>query len=258
MSWRKSGEFIYIDKIGKDKGVRMIRQWKQSTVYIGIMLVLMGLSIAAHALPRTVLLESVIKKDGTPLNGRYNVQLTLLNGDTSVFVENHPSVNFVSGKVKLEIGSIVSLNTAMLDSDNPRLVMSIAGAGADADLISIPILSQFYALKAKEADRLSVQSVLVLTEGGGTLPINWTSRNRQKITLTSGKTVTFTNPESPETLTLLIVHGNANEKIINWPVSVKWANGNAAPELSQESGVTDIISFYFDGTTYYGTFTGGF
>ncbi|MBC8437046.1 hypothetical protein H8D85_01835 [bacterium] len=38
---------------------------------------------------------------------------------------------------------------------------------------------------------------------------------------------------------------------ITWDNNVKWAGGTA-PTLSTGANAIDILSFYFDGTTYYG------
>ena len=81
--------------------------------------------------------------------------------------------------------------------------------------------------------------------------IDWTVGNRQKITLTANCTYTFVNPLGPCPLTLKIVQGGIGNYTIIWPISVKWVN-NTAHVLLTAVGATDILSFYFDGTTYWG------
>ena len=52
---------------------------------------------------------------------------------------------------------------------------------------------------------------------------------------------------------LKIVQGDGNDTITagHFAANVKWAGG-AAPTLSTGNGAIDIVSFYFDGTSYHG------
>ena len=81
--------------------------------------------------------------------------------------------------------------------------------------------------------------------------IAWTSGNFHKSTLTGDVTYTFTAPVGPCTLVLKLVQDGTGGREVTWPATVLWEGGNA-PALSG-AGLTDIVSFYFDGTNYYGS-----
>jgi len=40
---------------------------------------------------------------------------------------------------------------------------------------------------------------------------------------------------------------------VAWPASVEW-EGGSAPVISAGANAVDVVSFYHDGTTYYGSF----
>jgi len=90
------------------------------------------------------------------------------------------------------------------------------------------------------------------TSSSNATTINWTAGNKQKYTNSENSTLTFTAPSGPCNLLLKIVHAaNTNTYTITWPNTVKWPDGTA-PTLTQTSGSVDIVSLYFDGTSYHG------
>jgi hypothetical protein len=93
--------------------------------------------------------------------------------------------------------------------------------------------------------------------GDSTVEINWALGNKAHVTLedSTSNTITFTgNPGGPCSLTLKLTQNNGSDTISSWSASsgnIKWA-GSSAPTLSTGSGDIDIVTFYFDGTDYYG------
>ncbi len=83
--------------------------------------------------------------------------------------------------------------------------------------------------------------------------IDWTLSNKQKSTLTGNCTYTFTAPGGPCSLVLKVVQG-AGPYAITWPAAVHWAGG-VAPTLTATNGRIDVITFYYDGTTYFGNYS---
>lgn len=77
--------------------------------------------------------------------------------------------------------------------------------------------------------------------------IDWTTANFHKSTLTANCTYTFTAPSGATTLIMKLVNGGAFTP--TWPATVKWAGGT---EPSWTASGTDVLSFYYDGTNYYG------
>lgn len=81
--------------------------------------------------------------------------------------------------------------------------------------------------------------------------IDFTAGNFHKSTMTGNCTYTFTAPSSPATLVLKLVQDATGSRVATWPGTVKWPGG-FAPTLSTAASAVDIISFYYDGTNYYG------
>jgi hypothetical protein len=87
--------------------------------------------------------------------------------------------------------------------------------------------------------------------------INWTSAQSQKSTLTGNCTFTFTSPVGPGTFYLRLIQDATGSRIVTWPATVKWV-GAAAPTLSTAAAAVDVVTFYWNGTNYFGQFAKGF
>lgn len=81
--------------------------------------------------------------------------------------------------------------------------------------------------------------------------IDWSLSNKQKSTLTGNCTFTFTAPASPCNLVLKLVQDGTGSRTVTWPAAVHWSGGTA-PTLTTTINKVDIITFYYDGTTYFG------
>lgn len=87
---------------------------------------------------------------------------------------------------------------------------------------------------------------------GTTDTIDWTVGNKQKSTLTGNVTFTFSpEPSGPCNLILKLVQDGTGSRTVTWPADVKWPGGTA-PTLTTAASAVDIISFYYDGTDFYG------
>ena len=96
--------------------------------------------------------------------------------------------------------------------------------------------------------------------GSASATIDWRTSQKQKLTITgTSNTINFTNPAGACNLVLKIVQGDGNDTITagHYHSHVKWAGG-AKPTLSTANGAIDIVSFYFDGTSYHGVGSTGF
>ncbi len=95
--------------------------------------------------------------------------------------------------------------------------------------------------------------------GDGATLIDWTAGNKMKFTTGAAtETITFTDPSNPCNLVLIIVQDATGGRLITWSgMTIKWVDGTA-PTLSTAANAEDIVSFYFDGTNYYGMCTNAF
>ena len=85
-----------------------------------------------------------------------------------------------------------------------------------------------------------------------TTPIIETEGNKFKFTFgAANETFTFTAPTNPGTFQMIMVQDGTGSRTATWPATVKWAGGDA-PTLSTAASSVDIVSFYWDGTSYYG------
>jgi len=98
----------------------------------------------------------------------------------------------------------------------------------------------------------SIGFTLQTATGDGTTTIDWKLGNKFKFTFGSqNETFTFTAPSNPCNLLLMLVQDSTGGRTATWPSGVKWPGGTA-PTLSTGANAVDIISFWYDGTSYYG------
>lgn len=86
---------------------------------------------------------------------------------------------------------------------------------------------------------------------GASKDIDWSTGDRQKVTLTDNVTFTFSNAKEGQIITLVMTQDATGGRTVTWPATVKWPGGS---EPSWGTGASDIntATFYFDGTNYLG------
>jgi len=90
------------------------------------------------------------------------------------------------------------------------------------------------------------------TTGDGTTIIDWKLGNKFKFTFgAQSDTFTFTAPTNPCNIMLMLIQDGTGSRTATWPGTVKWAGGTA-PTLSTAANAIDIVSFFYDGTNYFG------
>jgi len=103
-----------------------------------------------------------------------------------------------------------------------------------------------------DAGAHSIGFTLQTATGDGTTTIDWKLGNKFKFTFgAQNETFTFTAPSNPCSVSLIMVQDGTGSRTATWPATVKWAGGTA-PTLTTDASSVDIISFYFDGTSYFG------
>lgn len=90
------------------------------------------------------------------------------------------------------------------------------------------------------------------SQSGPTYTVDWNNGQKQTIILTGNiTTLTLTAPAGVGNFLLRIVQDGTGSRTITWPASVKWVGG-VAPTLSIGGDAEDIVTFYYNGTDYYG------
>lgn len=89
-----------------------------------------------------------------------------------------------------------------------------------------------------------------------TTTLNWNDGNAQRITLANGaQTFTFANGQAGGRYLVKLKQPAAGAAgTVTWPASVLWPSATP-PTLTATNGQTDIITFYFDGTNFFGGYT---
>jgi hypothetical protein len=91
---------------------------------------------------------------------------------------------------------------------------------------------------------------------GTAATINWNAGQKQAITLTGNATFTFTAPNGVGNFIIRLVQDATGSRTVTWPTGtngVKWV-GSAAPTLTTAANAIDIVTFYWNGTNYYGSY----
>jgi hypothetical protein len=104
---------------------------------------------------------------------------------------------------------------------------------------------------------LLFSSVVSNGNSGTAFTVNWNSGAKQKITLTGNCTFTFTAPPGVANILLMLTQDGTGSRTATWPASVKWT-GAAPPTLTTTAGATDIVTFFWDGTNYWGVLSPNF
>jgi|GEM_PF-1998319 len=90
------------------------------------------------------------------------------------------------------------------------------------------------------------------SQSGPSYTLDWANGQKQAITLAGNITsLTITAPPGVGNFLLRILQDATGGRTITWPGSVKWAGG-AAPTLSVGANAVDIVTFYYNGTNYFG------
>jgi len=85
---------------------------------------------------------------------------------------------------------------------------------------------------------------------GTSKAIDWKLSNHQKVTMNGNCTFTFTAPTKPCMLSLRFINDSTAGRTITLP-TIKKVGGTAFTWTSTANAI-DLLSLYYDGTSYYG------
>jgi|GEM_PF-2250051 len=96
----------------------------------------------------------------------------------------------------------------------------------------------------------SVGFTVQTATGDGTTTIDWGAGNKFDFTFGAfNETFTFTAPTSAGNFLLRMVQDGVGSRTATWPATVKWPGG-VAPTLTTAASSVDIVTCYYNGTTY--------
>ena len=129
--------------------------------------------------------------------------------------------------------------TAIVEVSSTRNVK----IGTSAEAVKLDVHGETYFEKTVGVNQQDLGSA------SGTKTVDWRQGNKAKLTKTGALTVSFgTNPLHPGNLMVIITHNGSGALTFS---GVRWPGG-VAPTFSGDVGAIDIVSFYWDGTNYYG------
>ena len=134
---------------------------------------------------------------------------------------------------------------------------TVSGTGFSTYLASPPAIGGT-AAAAVSATTLTfknpIEAIFNIGTTGGTIAPDPGNGSVQQITLNSALTINaFTNPTAGESITLIIYGGTAYTSITS---TMKFAGG--IKTLTGTAGCIDILSIYYDGTTYFASLGKGY
>ena len=169
---------------------------------------------------------------------------TILKADT----DNTPSALTVAEQTI--VGRITSGVITALTASEVRTLLNINEKNTDTQLDSGSI-------EVDADDCLEITKTAYFTaevdngNSGAADTISWKVGNKQKSTLTADCTFTFTAPSGACSLTLRLIQDTTAGWDVTWPAAVTWL-GDEATWTDGTSSKSIIVSFYYDGTTYWG------
>lgn len=157
-----------------------------------------------------------------------------------VIVDTDTATTSVAGIVELATTAEVTTGTA-----TDKAITPDALTGSDVNIVKI------------DYDQ-AAGAVNAVGNLGATETFNWSTHTHHTGNLDSNITISFSNATSGQTITLYLTYSGA-QRTITWPTTT-WADNNdgSAPTAPAASGDVLIVTYFFDGTTYYGSATGNY
>jgi hypothetical protein len=167
------------------------------------------------------------------LTGTQAQTFVLPNATTLATNQSYKFINNSTGSIALQTNGAASLST--IKSDSVLEVFCISNATAAGTWATTPVASGILLGNAPQ----------ILT---GTI-IDWSAGNTFTKTLSASTTFTFSNASPGQTI-LVRITNTASNFTSTFPTS-KWSGGSQP--VQSPGAVTDIWSFWYDGTSYWGT-----
>lgn len=240
--------------------------------------------VAAHTGVPNPLFETsdgvaaLFRLEGSSGNGVAMLQLWQMNSQGEwLCMENAAGTNVArfrqsaAGHPRLVMNSATGANKVLLGPEVDSYVVSTAfGIGTDTPNVAYGVdisgdvntdggyFTGDVEIINSTKDLTNVRTANFTTEydngtwsGGSTKDVDWNNGQKQTVILGGDQTCTFTAPAGVGNFLFRVVQDGTGSRTLTWPASVKWPGGTA-PTLSSGANAEDIVTFYYNGTDYYG------
>ncbi len=107
-----------------------------------------------------------------------------------------------------------------------------------------------------QPDDLTVRGREILNETVGTISttastIDWSLGNNYEYTLNTGTTISFSDDENGQIISVALIQDGTGSHTVSWPASTKW---KVAPTMTSTSGSTDVYTLIKINGTIYGSY----
>ena len=182
-----------------------------------------------------------------------NIATVDANGSiTAITVGNITTINTET------VGNLITTN-GVFWSNGASILTGITGIYSNANVTSFLSNSSVTTTIGNLQLQKYEESVYSLGTTSGTLAFNLANGSTQKVTINNNITITnssFTNMVAGTSLTVIItISGSSNAALTT--SGIKYSNGGYST-ISITSGLIDIIYYFYDGTTYYGSLIKGY
>jgi hypothetical protein len=162
---------------------------------------------------------------------------------TSATTGSFGTVQATTSSASLHSGSVGQF-TAMNATTATVATRASVGTSSLDSSASLHIVGQYYSRMYDDG-----------TFSASTCSVDWSSGNEHKAVLSTASTISFANPVTGGRYVLLLQQDSTGSRTMTWPAAVLWPNGGGAPTLSTTGSKTDLFTFFYDGTNYFGNYS---
>lgn len=119
------------------------------------------------------------------------------------------------------------------------------------DALNREVVPVVRATRAAVNAMLATPSIVASSEL--TLTLDWTQNYKFSLELSESITAIAFKDSPDRTEFFLLIEQTAAYTVTGWPSNVTWLGGATGPTITTTPGAFNLLTFFFDGTTYYGS-----
>lgn len=151
---------------------------------------------------------------------------------------------------------LIKVDETSLPTGTNYLIRTLTGTSGTVDRFSVTNTGAVTIVSTNAFPAITVTGQYYSAQTTCTTTLEWNDGNAQRITLANGgQTFTFANGQAGGRYLIKLKQPAAGAAgTVTWPASVLWPSATP-PTLTATNGQTDIVTFYFDGTNFFGGYT---